>query len=279
MSATITDVDGYAARVRAALSDLPATDREALIPDLEGHLAEVAAEGELTELLGAPEQYAAELRSSAGLPPVGRPAGRRRWAWLRAVREFLPQLRPAWWVLRGLVSAGLVGLVLSGGLLLGLLLAVAAVPASVMLGQRAARDPGLRWADLTASVVSVLAVLLSIGLIGSTSTVGSSSGEVAPQPAGRAPGLSEVTNLYPYSSDGTPLRDVQLYDQNGDPVELSADPPGAPIVRYPRQTRDGGFVDNVYPQRQAVEDQGYGTEPAQQPVPSPEVSAPVLAPR
>ena len=40
------DVTDFAARVRAALADLPAADMDALLEDLELHLAEVKAEGE-----------------------------------------------------------------------------------------------------------------------------------------------------------------------------------------------------------------------------------------
>jgi len=42
---TPTDVDGYLARVRAALDDLPPAAREELLEDLSEHLAEIAAAG------------------------------------------------------------------------------------------------------------------------------------------------------------------------------------------------------------------------------------------
>src|SRR5260370_7513852 len=60
------DVATYAAIVRAQLADLPATERDALLEDLEQHLAEVAAEGEgsLVDRLGPPEAYAVELRAA-----------------------------------------------------------------------------------------------------------------------------------------------------------------------------------------------------------------------
>ena len=70
------DVARYATAVRAAFADLPGPERELLLEDLEDHLQEVAAEagGPLAERLGEPEDYAAELRASAGLPAPG--AGR-----------------------------------------------------------------------------------------------------------------------------------------------------------------------------------------------------------
>ena len=60
------DVASYAAAVRAALGHLPDDERESLLEDLENHLAEVASESDLllSDRLGKPEDYAAELRSA-----------------------------------------------------------------------------------------------------------------------------------------------------------------------------------------------------------------------
>jgi hypothetical protein len=73
-------VGAYLASVRAALSDLPAEERDELCEDLEQHLVEVAAESDepLSARLGSPESYAAELRASAGL---GAPVAPDREAW------------------------------------------------------------------------------------------------------------------------------------------------------------------------------------------------------
>ncbi len=71
----------YAAAVRGALSDLPAPARDQLLADLEDHLAEVAAESEqsLTDRLGTPEAYAAELRAAYGAAPGRRRSRRPLW--------------------------------------------------------------------------------------------------------------------------------------------------------------------------------------------------------
>src|SRR5436305_12783536 len=97
------DVAGYAAAVRAALSNLPLDQSEVLLEDLEDHLREVAAEAEgpLAERLGPPKQYAQELRSAYGAASAGgkRPERAFRdlrraidWvtgsAWYRQVRTF-----------------------------------------------------------------------------------------------------------------------------------------------------------------------------------------------
>src|ERR1700719_3485965 len=70
------DVTTYAATVRAQLADLPATERDALLEDLEQHLGEVAAEGEgsLVDRLGPPEAYAVELRAAYSAGPPSTPA-------------------------------------------------------------------------------------------------------------------------------------------------------------------------------------------------------------
>src|SRR4029077_1385307 len=112
------DVATYASSVRAALSDLPPDQAEMLLEDLEDHLREVASEagGPLAERLGSPEQYAQELRAAYGPTHLG---GRRQdpalrdlqravrivtaSAWFGQVRAFLPELRPAWWVLRAYI--------------------------------------------------------------------------------------------------------------------------------------------------------------------------------
>ncbi|HXO60152.1 MAG TPA: hypothetical protein VN834_10130, partial [Candidatus Acidoferrum sp.] len=121
------DVTTYAATVRAQLADLPATERDALLEDLEQHLAEVVAEGEgsLVDRLGPPEAYAVELRAAYGaghpstpatpspqtngehLVDIVQAAAARIIAadWLRQIAAFLPDLRPAWWVLRGYLAA------------------------------------------------------------------------------------------------------------------------------------------------------------------------------
>jgi hypothetical protein len=129
---TNDEVASYAAAVRAAFADLEPDAREELLEDLEDHLREVAAEGEgsLADKLGPAATYAEELRTAAGLPPkatgelkrslrayVAGTAGAQwmRTAWAattahpagRAVLAFLPDLRPAWWVLRGYLAVQL----------------------------------------------------------------------------------------------------------------------------------------------------------------------------
>jgi HAAS domain-containing protein len=58
--------DGYLRRVDVALRDLPWGMRHELVAELRGHLAELSTDTDLASL-GTPEEYAAQLRSAAGL--------------------------------------------------------------------------------------------------------------------------------------------------------------------------------------------------------------------
>lgn len=59
--------DSYLRRVDAALRDLPWKMRGELVSELRIHLAEIPAESDLEERLGTPEEYAADLRTAAGI--------------------------------------------------------------------------------------------------------------------------------------------------------------------------------------------------------------------
>ncbi len=255
----------YLDRVRAALRDLPADEREELLEDLPAHLADVETEtgGALEERLGSPEEYAAELRQSAGIGPSRKlvPAGlttraKRRAAafsaelddiplW-RRFRAFAPQLLPGWWVLRGYVLAlaacsifgglDISGLTpkLNGDLLLFIPLALALTWASVWVGQRG-REPN-PWRRRGIYGVNILTVILFFSLASHqpSSSVGYSTNEYSDP-------LASVTDIYAYDSEGKPLRAVQLFDQYGNPIVL----PGG---YYVRDYADGsGQAENVYP--------------------------------
>lgn len=59
--------DDYLRLVAFELRDLPWRARRELVSELKGHLAELPAGTELRTRLGSPEQYAADMRSAAGL--------------------------------------------------------------------------------------------------------------------------------------------------------------------------------------------------------------------
>lgn len=174
--------------VAAELRDLPEDDRTDLLEELAAHLDDLASEEDapLERRLGSPQEYAAELRASAGLPPAGlkrRRTGavRESWRELRrhpataAVLGFLTVLRPLWWVLRAWVLVALVAMcpgqstaTWSGVLLVvprisdgsvGLLVLMLTIIASVQLGRRGrARNATVRRAVLVLNVVAALAL-------------------------------------------------------------------------------------------------------------------------
>ncbi|HEY2741583.1 MAG TPA: hypothetical protein VGI69_05315 [Gaiellaceae bacterium] len=59
--------DQYVRDVGHWLHDIPWSTRRDLLAELRGHLAELPADTDLETRLGSPEEYAAELRSAAGL--------------------------------------------------------------------------------------------------------------------------------------------------------------------------------------------------------------------
>jgi hypothetical protein len=311
------DVARYATAVRAAFADLPAPERELLLEDLEDHLQEVAAEagGPLEERLGTPAAYAAELRASAGPPGAGvaaaagrarprrrasRVARRLRRSWrgtmanpaAAAVAEFLPELRPAWWVLRGylavLAASALLGSLypddaqganfpvpeLFGSQLLGLLVTVAAVVVSVRLGRR---GPATGWRRGLAvagnAALGLFAVFMLVDL-GARVTSHDYPAQLVTvyqrDPSGLRAHGREISNIYAFDAGGKPLRDVYLIDQDGNPVVATHN--DNPFLD-PRELvdGDGNEVANRYPQAQQEIDPATGRRSA---VPAPEFRPP-----
>ncbi|MCZ2825136.1 MULTISPECIES: HAAS signaling domain-containing protein [unclassified Modestobacter] len=272
------EVREYAAAVRAALTDVPADRCEELLEDLEDHLAEVAADGEapLEFRLGSPRHYADELRAAAGLPtaPVADQdqvgltelVGRvRAWEPVRQVEAFLPELRPAWWVVRAWAAVTAVDVVFVGGTSfpvptlglgpVGLLVTGAAIAWSVRLGLRARaeqREPGHRAALVNAG----LGVLTLVALVGLAGGPGVATAETVyvddPQPDQLVhEDGTPITNILPFSSTGEPLSGVLLYDQDGRPIDDLADVTvdGDQVETVPDAPLQPG---NAYPQQRQV---------------------------
>jgi hypothetical protein len=297
------DVARYAAAVRAAFADLPAPDREALLEDIEDHLVEVAAEpgGPLEERLGPPETYAAELRAWAGLPISGgtrrRPRLARRLERLRhaalahpagrAVIEFLPELRPAWWVLRGYLAVQLASVGLSilfthdvtlplptilGSQVVGLLATAAAVVGSVALGRRGTPTRRERRLTVAANLVLGLFALVLLGGIGATRvtdepnyqgyTVSGSYPEALP---GLRSDGREISNIFAFDAKGKPLEGVRLYDQDGIPLVATHEDNPELESRLPLDS-GGNAITNRYPREQYQVDPATGQR---SPVPAP----------
>jgi hypothetical protein len=239
----------YLSGVERELADLPAEERVELLEDLALHLAALVEEGGREQpwesRLGDPAAYARELRAAAGLPerPERRPSpvvairGLTLRLWsngvARELRTFLPQLRPAWWILRGYLVVLLPSLrhvnhgsdfpvpAPAGSHAFGVLLTVLAVVASVALGRR--RLP--RIALVPVLVGNLALVLLGLNLYDHAAVrlthVRVVHGTVQDYATGLAPLVSRhgpVTNVLPYTADGKPLSGVLLFDQDGRPL-------------------------------------------------------------
>jgi len=293
------DAQSYLDRVGAALADLPEEERADLLDELGTHVDEIAAEGtsSLEARLGSPEDYAAELRASAGLPPAQSRGGAgarlrsqlQRVAQRRQVmvaRDFFGALRPVWWVARAWVVVGLVAMFPGqttptwadavpfvprvGTPLVGLLVLLAAVVASVQLGRRRLSS-GAGAAVVVLNVGAALLLLPVLVSLGESTSphyvyVESGSSEVVP-PDGVYSGGTQVWNIYPYDAAGRMLHDVRLYDQGGNPLSL-----GLAFDPTKQQTLDaaGQNVDNAFPYRYL--------DPTTGQVADPEAAPPIAAP-
>jgi hypothetical protein len=314
--------DSYLEDVRQHLTGvagLTDDERDELLDDLAAHLREVAADDPrpLDETLGPPDRFAAELLASAGLegPATGDAAGRlARWRaqgrrvrdhqWTRAVVGYLPELRPAWWVLRAyLIVLGLAALVAEGvedlsafpvpslgSPIVGLVAVAAAIVPSVRLGRSTAAEGQPRTSVRLVNGVAVVLALVALAHLHDGFGAGGSD-FVDPAYADGDPGLvldtssgltradgTPITNIYAYDRHGELLSGVLLYDQDGNPLDLGDvvnDPiTGSELVtNYPIDA-NGAQIRNAYPldQRAAEwDDRGVRRERA---VPPPAVVVP-----
>ncbi len=301
-------IAAFVRAVRAQLDDLSADEVTELTGGLEADLTDALAEegASPAERYGDPAEYARELRTAAGLPARGedRQAERRRrlhrvlfgpdWLvqpgrqaygrglraleeqpWWPAARDFLVVLRPVWWVLRAWIAVQVLGQywgqrgLLAGGVL-GVLFLLAAVIASVELGRRASRLN--EWQTNLVVVGNVLAALVFLPVaVQSVHTEYYSNNNYSSAPAGLSNGDTQISNVFPYDSEGRPLTGVQLYDQDGSPLTVSEDNrtrstdsgdqfqmlPGSPAGSAPRW--------NAFPmqQRRIDPDTGEATGPIQ----------------
>ena len=278
-SKRVNDVANYAAEVRAALAHLPGAERESLLEDLESHLEEVASESDvpLKERLGMGVDYAAELRSAYG---AGDPASASsRWKLrdraqslisaaigtnaYRSLLALLPELRPGWWVLRAYLAVLILAFMLrddrnlrpipnpfSSFGLLEIVAMVAAIAISVRIGRRGL-PPGSIWRG-AALAGNVAIGLLALPVLTEMSTnhaypmsTTDSGMHYSVRSSYYVPGL---INIYPYTKEGRPLKDVLLYDQNGRPLTIWAKDPTV-ITDFPIGS-DGRQVSNEYPLNQ-----------------------------
>lgn len=279
MSATTTerpDVGAYLAAVREELADLRPDERDDLLAEVETSLLEAAEESDapIAARLGPPADFAAELRSAAGLTITAEaPAKTRRLesAWrsprTAALKRTLAELAPIWWVVRAYVVVALVawavdtdwsaavpfvptiGIGGPGSAQTGLVALVLAVGLSVAHGLWERRRGGVATPSMAVNVFLALAALPIGGdLLERLSNRGySSTVYVESTVPGLAVDGAPVENIYPYSRDGRLMLDVLLYDQNGSPLNVRA-ADGDPTRRVLRGA-NGTELYNAFPIR------------------------------
>ena len=276
MSTTATglppNVEAYLAALRAELSDLAPEERDDLLAEVEPSLLEAAADGDepIAGRLGAPADFAADLRASAGLPPAppsARPSGLlvrlRELASAPAARRArgtARELAPVWWAARAYLAVGLLAILLGvewsvqhpalprfgsvGGTALVLALALAG---SFALGLRSRHATGGRRAALIALNAVLVVAAVPVLDRATDAPVPVIYTDTVPADAGLTYDGVAIENIYPYDRSGRLLHDVRLYDQLGRPVEaLGA---GIDPERRPVRERGGARTFNAYPIR------------------------------
>ncbi|MDT7784291.1 MAG: hypothetical protein QOF58_2710 [Pseudonocardiales bacterium] len=153
---------------------------------------------------------------------------------------YLKSLQPAWW----LVRAGLLGLgavLLAGRDILGFLVVAAIAIISVFAGPRAKVDRRWLWFSLPASALAV-GLLFQVIDVTANNLSYSSRNQSYPTPM-----TETYENIYVQDENGKWLTNVQLYDQDGNPINAQrqyygcggSDPqPMIPANRYPRPKID-----------------------------------------
>ena len=257
-------VRGYAEAVRLHLADLGPDAVDELTDGLEADLADSLADRsatfaeaddagavpDLATVFGPADQYAAELRSAAGLPPASTApsakaglrqslrGARARWlrlweplttspAWAR-FRALLTDLRPFGWVARGwLVAAFVDGWMRQGPWMLvprhGVALFWFAIAVLVSVQWGRGRWQPFKWVKALATLATVVALLAVVPM--SDNTIHSARwgwdqrGASWVQEDGVFVDGHPVTNIFPFDADGRPLENVQLFDEAGRPIQ------------------------------------------------------------
>jgi len=253
------DIRAFAAAVRSHLDDLPLDEVDDLLDGLEADLADQASEAGEEFTLPDAATYAAELRAAAGLPERGSAdTPKKRFALVADVRrgwtelhdrvrasavgawllDLLVSLRPAWWVLRGVVFYLWFFLAFmprpgTGGILDAILtlsynpvswtILLACLLVSVQWGRgRWAPFAWLRVVRTTLTVIAVIAVPMFASSFSTALTQLFVGWVDAPQAADATPGLAvdgqRIRNIYAYDTAGNPITGVQLFDQDGNPL-------------------------------------------------------------
>ena len=265
--------DEYHRQVASELRYLPDAERNEILAEVNEHLAEVSSEGgDLVERLGTPQAYAEELVTAAGLT-IGRNRDRAWWRtasnrigdhrYIRSIGEFLPTLRPGWWVLRGFLALVALAVLMNGepGLtwwgplvplpLLGgfdypvsMVLLLGAIALSVAVGRRVAG----KMARAVVVMVNVAILALSgLALLAASDSISEpSSGYRYVPTSGLRHNGDPIRNIAVFDVNGKPLSEVRLYDQDGNPITVNNPDIPSRLIVEPRD-RFGVEYPNAFP--------------------------------
>lgn len=288
-------VEEFARAVRTHLGDLKPEQIEELTEDLEDNLGEMLADS--GALPASASAYAAELRESAGLgakedtrirfkdrvAPIA--AKIEESAAFRAATPVLKRLAPLWWILRGYGIYNLTVFVFGWvpfqtvplpqrGMHWALLIAF--IGASLLWGLwqdiRMKREEGRsRWERVVGRIAAAAAILgllllpFTTALAATFENIGSTYGSNSSLDLSNPELLNNgvpLTNVFAYDAEGKPIPQAQLFDQNGNPLNLGAARPpeqnyygpivgesGIPINGAPDLLSNGQTAYNVFPQR------------------------------
>jgi uncharacterized membrane protein len=293
------EVAAYLEAIRRTLSDLPPAEQDDLLAEVEASLVEGASEGgAISAQLGSPDEFAAELRAAAGLhelpsrPPDWTVSARDALARLAAdprtaaVRGWLGQLAPIWWIARAYVAVCVVALAVHAGWSTrhsevprfgsgawGFAAILAAAVLSIWIGfrTRRTRTAIAPFVLIVNVALLIAAVPIARHVTNNSTPFVTSFVEVPVIVHGLANEGNPVTNIYPYSRDGRLLHDVLLYDGAGRPIAVQSvvPDPNRRVLRAPR----GNALLNTFPIRYFEP----GTKHVTHPNAAPRVKVPRIA--
>ena len=226
-SGSSAQIEAYLAAVRASLSDIAEDERADLLAEVEASLVEAAGEGDRPiASLGPPEEFAAELRASAGFgEPAEAPAvprgtavralvvGLGQSSVARSALRIARELAPAWWLVRGFLLVAAIAAVTGASWSIehpwlphlpsarwSVFLIVVAVVASLALGLRTRGARGALVAAVIALNVVALLAIVPLERHVRRAPAATVVTVAIPTPV-NLPGLVEsgrrITNLYP----------------------------------------------------------------------------------
>jgi hypothetical protein len=273
------EIDRYIAGVSAALADLPDAVRQELLEDLPDHLAEIAADdpASLYDRLGSPASYAIELRAATGVDAGRHERPGRMAGTIAALRpharsldetvgrligydrllDFLVQLRPAWWVVRGYVVAMVLlhliadpfGFLPHYGVngVIGWSLVLVLVGLSIRIGRR----PVHLTRRFKPTWLAAGAIALLVAAYGLTWIDGSADYSSSPSyPPSGVVGYEDPNEVYVYTENGRSITNVRVYNRRGEAVPIGVPmgcgPQAEPVYREQRgcipETDAGGIT-------------------------------------